>query len=162
MLPSHQASVITFQLSHPPQTVGNPNWWVKVLLSLVVQRQVGLLWLNASQQPGSYRGSEMKMMMMMKCQFHSWRKPEYLEETTEPWQVTDQTFTHTAHAQSEYGTGRQRLNPVSYQGPPNEVANSSWFTSTDNRSEKGRTRLWFFCSRYTWNHSLSLNSNKFM
>ena len=28
-------------------------------------------------------------MMMMKCQFHWWRKPEYPEETTDLRQVTD-------------------------------------------------------------------------
>ena len=36
------------------------------------------------QQPGSYRGAE--IMMMMKCQFHWWKKPEYPEER----QITDQ------------------------------------------------------------------------
>ena len=56
----------------------------------------GLVWcvggLTTQQQPGSYQGGE---MMMMKCQFHWWRKPEYPEETTDLPQVTDETFTHT-------------------------------------------------------------------
>ena len=46
--------------------------------------------LTPQQQPGSYQGGE---MMMMKSVFW-WRKPEYLEETTDLWQVTDDTF-HT-------------------------------------------------------------------
>ena len=43
-------------------------------------------------------------MMMMKCQFHWWRKPEYLDETTDLRQVTDETFLDTAHAQSQNRT----------------------------------------------------------
>ena len=46
--------------------------------------------LMPQQQPGSYQGGE---MMMMKSVFW-WRKPEYLEETTDLRQVTDETF-HT-------------------------------------------------------------------
>ena len=42
--------------------------------------------LMPQQQPGSYQGGE---MMMMKSVFW-WRKPEYLEETTDLRQVTDQ------------------------------------------------------------------------
>ena len=45
--------------------------------------------LTPQQQPGSYQGGE----MMMKSVFW-WRKPEYLEETTDLRQVTDETF-HT-------------------------------------------------------------------
>ena len=45
--------------------------------------------LTPQQQPGSYQGGE----MMMKSVFW-WRKPEHPEETTDPWQVTDETF-HT-------------------------------------------------------------------
>ena len=45
--------------------------------------------LTPQQQPGSYQGGE----MMMKSVFW-WRKPEYPEETTDLWQVTDETF-HT-------------------------------------------------------------------
>ena len=41
--------------------------------------------LTPQQQPGSYQGGE---MMMMKSVFW-WRKPEYLEETTDLQQVTD-------------------------------------------------------------------------
>ena len=44
---------------------------------------------TAQQQPASYQGGE----MMMKSVFW-WRKPEYPEETTNPRQVTDETF-HT-------------------------------------------------------------------
>ena len=36
--------------------------------------------LTPQQHPGSYQGGE---MMMMKCQFHWWRKPEYSEKTTD-------------------------------------------------------------------------------
>ena len=46
--------------------------------------------LTPQQQPGSYQGCE---MMTMTSVFW-WRKPEYLEETTDLWQVTDKTF-HT-------------------------------------------------------------------
>ena len=46
--------------------------------------------LTPQQQPGSYQGGE---MMMMKSVFW-WRKPEYPEEITGLWQVTDNTF-HT-------------------------------------------------------------------
>ena len=46
--------------------------------------------LTPQQQPGSYQGGE---LMMMKSVFW-WRKPEYPEETTDLWQVTDETF-HT-------------------------------------------------------------------
>ena len=48
------------------------------------------------QQRGSYLGHE--MMMMMKYQFHLWRKPEYPEETTDLQQVTEETFKHTTQA----------------------------------------------------------------
>ena len=44
--------------------------------------------LTPQQQPGSYQGGE---MMMMKSVFW-WRKPEYLEETTNLRQVTDETL----------------------------------------------------------------------
>ena len=47
--------------------------------------------LTPQQQPGSYQGG--KMMMMMKSDLW-WRKPEYPEETTNLRQVTDETF-HT-------------------------------------------------------------------
>ena len=40
------------------------------------------------------RGSE----MTMKCQFQWWRKLEYPAKTTDPWQVTGETFTHLPHA----------------------------------------------------------------
>ena len=52
---------------------------------------IGLVYwgLTPQQQPGSYQGGE----MMMKSVFW-WRKPEYPEETTDLWQVTDETF-HT-------------------------------------------------------------------
>ena len=53
---------------------------------------VGLVYwgLMPQQQPGSYQGSEMKMMKSVIW----WRKPEYPEETTDLRQVTDETF-HT-------------------------------------------------------------------
>ena len=38
------------------------------------------------------------MMMMAKCQFHWWRKPEDPEETTDLRQITYKTFTHTVVA----------------------------------------------------------------
>ena len=44
--------------------------------------------LTPQKQPGSYQGGE---MMMMKSVFWC-RKPEYPEETTDLWQVTDETF----------------------------------------------------------------------
>ena len=47
--------------------------------------------LTPQQQPGSYQGGE--MMMIMKSVFW-WRKPEYPEEPTDLRQVTDETF-HT-------------------------------------------------------------------
>ena len=46
--------------------------------------------LTPQQHPGSYQGGE---MMMMKSVIW-WRKPEYPEETTDLWHVTDETF-HT-------------------------------------------------------------------
>ena len=42
--------------------------------------------------------------MMMKCQFHWWRRSEYPEETTDLHQVTNETVTPTAYAQSQYQT----------------------------------------------------------
>ena len=42
--------------------------------------------LTPQQQPGSYQGGE---MMMIKSVFW-WRKPEYPEETTDLWRVTDE------------------------------------------------------------------------
>ena len=73
----------------------------QVLYSVQLQRNIDKLghkqmdylvyWgLTPQQQPGSYQGSE---MMIMKSVFW-WRKPEYPEETTGLWQVTDETF-HT-------------------------------------------------------------------
>ena len=51
---------------------------------------VGGYWgLTPQQQPGSYQGGEMMMKSVI-----WWRKPEYPEETTDPRQVTDETF-HT-------------------------------------------------------------------
>ena len=45
-------------------------------------RAYGLVWLlrglTPQQKPGAYRGRK----MMMKCECHWWRKPEYPEETT--------------------------------------------------------------------------------
>ena len=38
------------------------------------------------QQPGSYQGGEMLISVFW------WRKPEYLEETIGPWQVSDGIF----------------------------------------------------------------------
>ena len=57
----------------------------------------GLIGLNALKRltatvtsiRWSHRGSE---MMMMKCQFHWWRKLEYPEETTDLRQVNAETF----------------------------------------------------------------------
>ena len=46
--------------------------------------------LTPQQQPGSYQGGQ---TMTMKSVFW-WRKPEYLEETTDLRQGTDETF-HT-------------------------------------------------------------------
>ena len=65
-------------------------------------------------------------MMIMKVKFHWWRKPEYPEETTNLQQVTDETFTHMTHAQSQYRTQAavvwslviQRLSSLGYQSPP--------------------------------------------
>ena len=57
-----------------------------------IQELVRFYWgLTPQQQPGSYQGGE--MMMMMESVFW-WRKPEYPEETTDLRQVTDETF-HT-------------------------------------------------------------------
>ena len=57
-------------------------------------------------------------MMMMKCQFHWWRKPEYLEETSHLWQVTDQTFTHIrpvpSPSTSQFSQSAARYYIVSY------------------------------------------------
>ena len=58
---------------------------------------IGLVyWGLTPQQPGSYQGGE---MMVMKSVFW-WRKPEYPEEPTVLRQVTDESFAHTASAQS--------------------------------------------------------------
>ena len=47
---------------------------------------LGLVGLTPQQQPGSYTEP---VMMMMKCQFHWWSKPEHPRETTDLRQVTD-------------------------------------------------------------------------
>ena len=69
---------------------------VMVLLRVILTPGlVGLVlvyWgLTPQQQPGSYQGGE--LMMMMKSVLW-WRKLEYPEETTDLRQVTDETF-HT-------------------------------------------------------------------
>ena len=46
--------------------------------------------LTPPQQPGSYQGGEIMIMNSIIW----WTKPEYPEETTDLWQVTDETF-HT-------------------------------------------------------------------
>ena len=65
--------------------------------SILSEGNVTRLWfglvywgLTPQQQPGSYQGGEMMMMKSVFC----WRKPEYPEETTDLWQVTDETL-HT-------------------------------------------------------------------
>ena len=78
----------------PPSGGGGVN---KSLCICMYMRVCGLVFwgLTPQQQPGSYQGGK---MMMMKSVFW-WRKPEYPEETTDIWQVTDETF-HTYEAQS--------------------------------------------------------------
>ena len=74
--------------------------WLNILLkvgSLESTRMGGwfglVYWgLTPQQQPGSYQGGEMMMIMMKSVLW--WRKPEYPEETTDLRQVTDETF-HT-------------------------------------------------------------------
>ena len=78
--------LITNEFSTPNNDFINP--FVSFQLSI---KCVLVYWdLTPQQQPGSYQGGE---MMMMKSVFW-WRKPEYPEETTDPRQVTDETF-HT-------------------------------------------------------------------
>ena len=79
--------------------------------------------LTPQQQPGSYQGSE---MMMMKSVFW-WRKPEYLEETTDLRQVTDETF-HTYGLcpvlglnLGRSGVKRSEVSSLSYHGPPKKT-----------------------------------------
>ena len=72
------------------------HWAFKITSSLTVLRRsckdwgwFGLLgFITPEQQPRSYQGGE---MMMIKSVFW-WRKPEYPEETTDLWQVTDESF----------------------------------------------------------------------
>ena len=72
-------------------------------------------------------------MVMMKCQFHWWRKPGYPEETTDFRQVTGQ-LSHIRHVPS----------PSTEPGPQRSEARSSKASNLEWSFAKKRINL---CSR---------------
>ena len=81
--------------------------------------------LTPQQQPGSYQGGEMMMKSVI-----WWRKPEYPEETTDLWQVTDETF-HT------YGLTVQRVKPAGFESKFRPVSSSPPVKLTTSESATG-------------------------
>ena len=69
-------------------------------------QRFGLLWLNASATTRVI--SRRWLWWWWNVTSHWWRKLEHPEESTNRHQVTDKTFTHTAHAQFQY---RKRWQP---------------------------------------------------
>ena len=96
----HQRQSDRHSASHDDRFSGNISDFMERYIYGESQCSIGSLFRNTldiifywgltpQQQPGSYKGGE----MMMKSVFW-WRKPEYLEETTDLRQVTDKTV-HT-------------------------------------------------------------------
>ena len=90
----------------------------------------------------------MAMMMMMKCQFHWWRKPENLEETSDLRQVTDKLSHMHVYGLCPIpgsNSGRSGVKPVT----PGHGSNALYIAhrateaprrrQVDIRGEKGKT-----------------------